>query len=63
MSAAGRKYTVVSMSAGFMSGAFQKQADAVSTQSATTSQSRFAMALRTLLAFGAEWQGFMPQLK
>ena len=54
---------MVSMSAAFMSGAFQKVADSVSTQSATTSQSRFAMARRTLLAFGAEWQGFMPQLK
>ena len=46
-----------------MSGASQKLADSVMTQSATTSQSRFAMERRTLPAFGAEWHGFMPQLK
>ena len=63
MSAQGRKYTVVWISDGFMSGAFQKAADSVSTWSATTSQSRFAIERRTLPAFGAEWQGFMPQLK
>ena len=54
---------MVSISDGFISGAFQKLADSVMTWSATTSQSRLAMERRTLPALGAEWQGFMPQLK
>ena len=46
-----------------MSGAAQKSDVSVWNQSATTSQSSFAIDLRACLALGVECAGFMPQQK